>query len=350
MAMNYIKRELCQIEKCYSVLGIRLEQQDYLIFGGEGNGSLTAFHGRDYAEATPIWQGGGGTMSIVSIPGSDNAFLASRGFYSMVDSSTSTIELIHYDQGNFTHTPIAALPYLHRFDVLAARDGSNYLLAASIASYKENTEDWSHPGHLYVAPLPKDLNTPFSISWTELPGDYYMNHGFCKVTTPETDVGWIGCREGAFAVTPPAHPDANWSIQQILDFPVSDMAVCDVDGDGRDEIAVLTPFHGNQFHILRQTDAGYEACYTHPAINDFYHAVISGTIHGQKVFVVGARKETAELFLVHWDAEQRTFVSQRIDEGAGPSNVNLFHTPETDVLLCANRQISSAALYLFPKP
>ena len=81
--------------------------------------------------------------------------------------------------------------------------------------------------------------------------------------------------------------------------------------------------------------------------NDFYHAIINGTIRGEKMFMGGARKLAADVFLVRWDKEEGCFVHQQLEAGPGPSNLALLNTADADLLLSANRMIFEAAIYKF---
>ena len=60
---------LGSVEKCYAALGVELGGEPCLLFGGEGTGSVRAFRGERFERCDVIWEGGGGTMSIVALPG-----------------------------------------------------------------------------------------------------------------------------------------------------------------------------------------------------------------------------------------------------------------------------------------
>lgn len=343
----FYKLKLGQIEDCYAVLGTEINDTPYYVFGGEGTGSMRAYSGDSFQNCSIIWEGGGGTMSIVRIPDHEDVLLASRGFYSMVESKDSSIEIIRYKDGSFTHEPIARLEYLHRFDTLLAPDGVRYILAASLHGGKKDMGDWSRPGHLYCGTMPDNLYESFNVQLTRLPGDFHMNHGFCKGTWSGREAAFTASREGVFVILPPESRESDWIIEQLIDQPASDIAVADVDSDGNMEIAVILPFHGDQLKVFRWELGQYREVYSHPVDNDFYHAVISGKIDGELLFAVGARKNTAELFLLRWNAEDRQFFPQRLDVGPGPSNLSILNRPNGDCLLAANRMISEAAVYFF---
>lgn len=339
------KQIIGQIEKCYATLGVMQDGQPRLIFGGEGNGSLRAFYGEKFDQCDLIWEGGGGTMSIVPLPG--QLILASRGFYSMVDCENSTVELIRPVEGGYTHETIATLDYLHRFDTVLAPDGTRYLFAAALHGGKADKADWSKPGHMFAGAMPADMSQPFTVELTQLPGDFYVNHGFGKGQWQGREAAFTASQEGVFVWLPPVKAGESWSCEQLLDFPVSDISVADVDGDGEPEIAALLPFHGNQFKIYRKEDGAYKEVFSYPVENDFYHAIINGTIRGEKMFMGGARKLAADVFLVRWDKEEGCFVHQQLEAGPGPSNLALLNTPDADLLLSANRMIFEAAIYKF---
>ena len=341
------KISLGTIDQCYSALGIEIGGAPCLFFGGEGEGSVRAFRGEGFQECTRIWQGGGGTMSIVPFPGREGWVLASRGFYSMVDSAGSTIELVRFDGQGFSHEPIAKLDYLHRFDTLLAPDGTRHLIAASLHGGKADVDDWSKPGHLHVGALPADVERSFWVELAQLPGDYCMNHGFCKGEWEGREAAFIASREGLFAVLPPERLEDAWRVEQLMDVPVSDIALCDIDGDGEKEIAALMPFHGNQFKIFHRDGAAYREVFSYPVENDFYHAVISGRINGESMFMGGARRLAADLFLVRWDAQRHEYYTQQLEAGKGPSNLALLNGAGGDLLLSANRMVDEAAVYRF---
>lgn len=344
--MQFRKQRIDTIPKCYAAQGFMVDGLPHLAFAGEGDGSLQVYSGEHFEHKQTIWEGGGGTMSIVPLEGKQGWFLASRGFYSMVEAQDSTIEMVRFDGRAYTHEPIAKLPYLHRFGIVRAANGVAYVVAATIAQHKQSKEDWSHAGKLYYAALPNAYEASFELTLTELPGDYHMNHGFAIGRHNGREAALIGCREGLYAVVPPETLTAEWEISQMLDFPISDVAAADIDGDGMDELALISPFHGNRYAIYKREGNGYREQYHYAVEQDFYHAVVGATLGGERLFLGAARRMAMQLFAVRWNPVQKVYVPLVVDEGVGPSNLSVLHSEHGDIVLSANREIAEAAIYI----
>ncbi len=114
-------------------------------------------------------------------------------------------------------------------------------------------------------------------------------------------------------------------------------------------IAAILPFHGDEFKVFRPSGGVCRECYAYPVENDFCHTVIAATLRGRPVFVGGARKLRANLFVLLWNSETNSFDAQELDAGVGPSNAFMLNTPQRDILLSANRQLAQAAVYLFDR-
>lgn len=343
--MEFKKQIIDDIFKCYSVNGLTIAGELHLLFAGEGPGICNLYSGPDFKDKKTLWEGGGGTMSMVTVPDYEGYFFASKGFHSMVDAETSGVFLFRYKDGEFSAERVLDLPHLHRFDVVCIGD-RRFFIGAALHSGKENKEDWSNPGKLFVAELPIDLDGEINVELTLLKEGLTKNHGFNTGTWNGTEVAFIASDEGVFAVIPPQgdnHDD--WTIEQVFDFPVSDVATIDLDGDGELEFALLRPFHGNQFDVYKKVDGVYKSVFTYHKPLDFYHAIYADTFNGVPSFVIGARKEDMDLFLVQYDKGQKQIRSHLIDTMVGSSNARIIHTNNGDIIMSANRQIDQAAIY-----
>ncbi len=342
--MKFKKKILDDIFKCYSVNELKIDGETHLIFAGEGPGICQVFSGTGFQKKQTLWEGGGGIMSIVTVPEYEGYFFASKGFFSMVDGETSGVYLIRYKNGEFREERIIDLPYLHRFDVLTI-GAKRYFIGAALHSGKEDKEDWSKPGKLFVADMPMDLDGKIHVELRLLKEGITKNHGFNRGTWKGMEVAFIASEEGVFAIIPPQEGNLDWVVEQIFSHPVSDVAAIDIDGDGEIEFALLSPFHGNQFDVYKKVDGKYISVFSYDKKLDFYHAIYADTFNGIPSFIIGARKEDMDLFLVQYDQEEKAFTSHLVDSAVGSSNARIIHTKDGDMIMSANRQIGQAAIY-----
>lgn len=341
------KTVIDDVFKCYSCNAIKVEGETQLIFAGEGPGVLNIYSGADFANKKNIWDADdkcGGTMSIVTVPGHDDYFFVSKGFFSMVDGHTSAIYLVRYEDGAFVEEKVTEIPFLHRFDVITV-ENRRFLIAASLHGGKVDKEDWSKPGKVFVAELPYDLSQPLSVELTVLVDQLTKNHGFNKGQWKGEEVAFIASESGVIAVAPPQQGRTAWKTEEIFDFPVSDVAAIDLDGDGELEFALLSPFHGSGFDVYKKVDGAYKSVFKYDKEQDFYHAINADTFNGVPTFVIGARKDPMEMFMVQFDKEAGAFKSILVDSQVGPANARIIHTDQGDLLMASNRQIDQAAIY-----
>ena len=342
--MKFAKQVIDDLFKCYSVNALKIDGKSHLIFAGEGPGVCRLYSGDHFQEKRTLWEGGGGTMSLVSVPDVEGYFFASKGFFSMVESENSAVYLMRYKDGTFSEEKIIDLPYLHRFEVFTL-GGKRFFIGAALHSGKLDKEDWTKPGKIYVAEIPFDLDGEMHVDLQLLRDGLYKNHGFNRGVWQGREVAFTASDEGVFAVIPPQEGNTNWMVEQIFSHPVSDVAAIDLDGDGETEFALLSPFHGNQFAIYKNVKGRYVSVFTYPKKLDFYHAIYADTFNGVPSVIIGARKEDMDLFLVQYDPETNTYQSHLIDTGVGSSNARIVHSERGDLIMSANRQIDQAAIY-----
>ncbi len=342
--MKFSKQIIDDIFKCYSVNALDIEGETTLLFGGEGPGICQMYSGPGFRKKHLLWEGGGGIMSLVTVPDYSGYFFASRGFYSMVEAERSGIYLLRYHHGSFDQQKILEIPHLHRFDVLLVED-RRYFIGAALHSGKKNKEDWSNPGKVFIGELPMDLDGEIEVGLKPLMENLTKNHGFNRGIWKGRESVFIASEEGVFAITPPGGLYKEWSVEQIFSHPVSDVAVMDLDGDGEPEFAILSPFHGSHFDVFKKVDGKYLSVFQYEKQLDFYHAIYADTFNGVPTFVIGARKEDMDLFMVQYDHKNKRFIHHLIDTGAGSSNARIIHTAQGDLIMSANRQIDQAVVY-----
>ena len=347
------KQDLVAMHRCYACVPLTVGDVPGVLFATEGEGPCLRFTGPDFARVETVWEGPGGTMSMVPLPGRDGEFLAVQKFFRMFQWEEACLVWVRPPAGAgeaWRVNHLLTLPYLHRFDVLTGADGTLYVVAATLARAKESKEDWSQPGSLYWGLLPDAPEHPLRMQ--PLREGITQNHGYCRAQWQGRESGLFTGREGVFAVTPPETKGGIWRLEHILRNPVSDVAVLDVDGDGEPELATLSPFHGACFRVWKKQEGAFRPVYEHPDHSDFYHVVWGGMLGGQPTFLGGCRRGSQALFMLRCTGQPPlSFTATVLDEGVGPSNVAVFPAAKNgcghDIVLSANREAGWAALYHF---
>ena len=341
--MKYRKQLLGEMDHCYAVNVMSAENEPWAFFAAENRGPCIAVDCASHTRRKSVWTEPGGTMSIVEIPGKPGEFLAVQKFFRLYDWEEACLVWARPDsQGGYDVRELFTLPYLHRFDLLQ-RDGRIWLVACTLAAHKQTRDDWSQPGSVYAALLPEDWNGQISLK--EIRGGCYRNHGYARLKGREYDMGLFTCDQGVFRLTPPPAGSEDWNVEQIMTQATSDADVIDLDGDGEEEIATIEQFHGCYFRIYRKINGAYTQVYQHPEVTEFYHVVKAGTLAGHPCFVGGCRRGRKQLFVVYWDQQTGSFVTETVEENVGPSNACIFHGPQGDVIYSANREAAHAAVY-----
>ncbi len=342
--MKFEKRFLTEMNRCYSANSIVVDGQSRILLATEGEGPCLAWSGPDYEASHTVWDGPGGTMSIVPIPGTNGEFLAVQKFFKMFQwEEAKVVHVRPLASGGYAVSDVLHLPYIHRFDLLSVGDRL-YFIGCTLATTKQSKEDWSDPGKIWVGEFIPGKPLELSV----LKDGLTKNHGYSRLTQGAAMTSLVTCEQGAFDVKPPQAPGAAWQIRQFMDWPISDISAVDIDGDGELEFATIEPFHGSYFRVYKKIDGRFRKVFEHPEVSEFYHVVVGTTLAGKPVFIGGCRRGKQQLFYVH--AQPGSTLQLRaevIEEGVGPSNVYVLHEPGRDVLVAANREKAEAALYFF---
>ncbi len=340
--MKIEKRFLTELNRCYSATSIVVDGAPRILLATEGEGPCLAWAGADYGSSHTVWDGPGGTMSMVPIPGTNGEFLAVQKFFKMFQWEEAKIVHVRpLSGGGYAVNDVLHLPYIHRFDLLSVGDRI-YFIGCTLATTKETREDWSNPGKIWIGEYTG--NGPLEV--TVLKDGLTRNHGYSRLTRNGVMSGLVTCEQGAFEVTPPAVAGAGWAVTQFMDWPISDISAVDIDGDGELEFATIEPFHGSYFRIYKKINGEFRKIFEHPEISEFYHVVVGTTLAGIPVFIGGCRRGRQQLFYVHASGtEPLELKAQVIEEGVGPSNIFVMHEVARDIIVAANREQGQAALY-----
>jgi hypothetical protein len=340
--MEFEKRSLTEMNRCYATSSIVVDGQTRLLLATEGQGPCLAWCGDDYRESHAAWDGPGGTMAIVPIPGTNGEFLAVQNFLKMVECDDAKIvHVVPQPGGGYTVSDALHLPYIHRFDLLPVGERT-YFIGCTLSTHKASREDWSNPGQVWVG----EFSGSGPIEVRLLKSGLTKNHGFSRLVKDGRSCALVTCEEGAYEITPRQTADGEWSVKKFMDWPISDIAAIDIDGDGELEYATIEPFHGTYFRVYKKIAGVFTKIYEHPEVSEFYHVVVADYLAGAPVFIGGCRRGRQQLFTVRSSAsDPKTLVTELIEEGVGPSNVHVVHEKGRDIVVSANREKAEAALY-----
>ncbi len=341
MHMKIQKRKISDLTLCYCVASLIYQGKQHFLVASEKEHPCYLFDDKGN-QVDKIWDGPGGTMSAVQIPGVDGAFLATHKFYSPNNSKEAKIVLVWHEDGEWKVRTLVELPYVHRFDILS-RDGENYLIACCLKSDYEYKDDWRFPGMTYGCRLPKDLFTEEMPELELLRSGMLKNHGYCRSELGGLMCGIVTSEEGVFRFTPPA-ADGEWTVEQLIGEPTSDAVLLDIDGCGKNELLTIGPFHGEKLSVYKDNGAGFEKVWQYENDIPFAHAICKADINGAQCAVIGHRKGERDLLLV--SCENGSFRVDVLDHDVGPANALHHKVDGKDILISANREIDEVAYYV----
>lgn len=339
--MNIIKRSLARLEMVYSVCQIRIGGKTHFLAATEARGKCLLFSPPDWA-ASVVWDGPGGCVQQVPIPGRKRAFLAIQGFFPVFQSQEAGI--VYAEAGDDLREPwqvnrVLDLPFVHRLEVVTV--GSRpYIVAATLCGGKDFRDDWSKPGAVYAGPVPEDPLSKWSVQ--PILQGVSKNHGMHLTKMDGRAVLLVTGEEGVFSLSVPAGEGEQWSSERLIDREVSDIYTADVDGDGVLEMVAIEPFHGDRLVIYKRSGGSWKAISTSPM--SFGHVVWAGEILGRPSVLGGNRRGARALSLLSPKEDGGTDV-QVLDEGVGPTQVAVSKDKDCDLIFSANHGIGEVALY-----
>lgn len=344
--MKVTKKVIGELEKCYSLARLQYNGSEHFLVAAEKVNKCELFDLDGNYEET-VWEQPGGVMTMVQVPESNGQFLATHKFYSPNDSKEASIVIATpLGKNDWEIRKLTDLPFVHRFDILKSH-GKQYLIACALKSGHEFKGDWSMPGKVYAAMLPEDLSAfdeEHQLELTVIKEDMLKNHGYYRHVDEKGESAVISCESGVFQFYPPEEEDSQWRIVQLIDVPASDALLLDFDQDGEEELAVISPFHGNKLSIYKKKEGRFSEVYTYPENLDFLHAIFGGTICGKPMLIVGHREGERYLLAISCDV-RGNYSAQELDRGCGAANVLHFVNRGKDVIVAANREINEIAMY-----
>lgn len=346
--MNVEKKVLLKLKKCYCVAPLIFDNEKCFLVAAEKKNPCYLFDMEGNVK-NKIWDKPGGTMSIVQIPKSNGQFLATQEFYSPNDSANAKIVIVTPQKdGSWAVRTLVELPFVHRFDLLASGEDL-YLIACTIKSEHQHKDDWSAPGKIYAAKLPKDISRydkAHQLKLMVIKEGLLKNHGYYKIIQNGVEKGLISAEQGVFLITPPNPEKENWKIEQLLAVPASDAVLIDIDQDGKDELVIISPFHGSDIQIYKEVEGQYQQVYAYKEKAEFSHAIYAGKLLGKPVVIIGHRGGERNLLAFTYNKKEDTYQTEFLDHNCGSANVCCFKKDGKDIIVSANRETDEIAMYL----
>ncbi|MBQ3105412.1 MAG: hypothetical protein IJC59_06080 [Lachnospiraceae bacterium] len=347
--MKAEKKVIGSLNKCYSIAPLFYQGKEHFLVAAEKQDPCYLFDAQGN-KVDQVWEGPGGVMTMVQVPGTDGQFLSTYRFYSPNDSKESKIVIVTpRGKGDWEIRTLVELPHVHRFDILQS-GGVSWLIACALKSGHSHKDDWSMPGKVYVARLPEDLsvyNDDHQLPLTVLKDGLLKNHGYYRLEEQDGPAALVCSENGVFRFTPPRTAEGQWQTETLLETPASDAVLVDLDEDGVRELCVMAPFHGDEIAIYRQEEGSYRKVYEFPEKRRFLHSIYGGMLAGRPAFVVGHREEQRSLLAIRYDKTAGTYYYESIDEGCGPANVYHYEHDGKEILIATNREINEIAMYTF---
>ncbi|HHV11014.1 MAG TPA: hypothetical protein GXX75_12120 [Clostridiales bacterium] len=347
----FTKKVIKELENCYSIAPLTYRGKNCILVAAEKHAPCYLFTD-DGELIDTVWEEPGGVMTMVQLPGKDGEFLATHQFYSPNDSKEAKIVYVrHDDKKGWVVTELVKLPFIHRFDIIT-RNGVNYLLACALKSGYEYKEDWRFPGQTFTAILPEDLSQFHegnNLRLTLIKDKMLRNHGYTRYFDNGIQTGIISCDNGVYQFIPPVCKTSDWQVKELINEPTSDALLGDFDGDGNDELFVITPFHGNFVKLYKRVGGSFKEIYQIPLELEMLHAIYQGTIHGRHTIIFGHRKGNCDLLQFYYDHKEGGYKYEVIDHGRGPANVYMYHAGGQDKIVATNRETNEIAIYTYCK-
>lgn len=326
------------LESVYAVSYLKHPDAEFLLAASEGKeGACFAYDVGNQFSKQLVWEGSGGTKSIVQVPNSLD-FIATQEFYPEYDGAHCKLVYASYQDRTWSIQPMQGFPYLHNFDLIPSKDGQGiHFIGTTIANSKLFPEDWLDPGKIFVG----KLNIPQQKveELVELPLRLFKVHGYFQAQ--ENGYSLVSAAEGVFKLSLPESLDSSWTLERIFDQETSDLVEVDLSGSNAKDKALIQGFHGDQFRVLNAVFQ--KEIYRYPEPTPFGHALWAGYLAEKASILFGYREGKAELLLLQMKEEG--VESQVVEAGVGASNVLGLTFEGKDYIFSANQGQNQVALY-----
>ena len=348
---NVRKSVLDRLEGGYALMLDRDEQGPFLFVGSESRGGESRVIPLDGGSPRTVTTEVGGMMHILPAPGRPGCYVSAMGMYAPFIGQKAGVYMIEASNDPAAQWKVEHLfdmPFAHRLGFLEV-NSRTYLFVATVSKNKENPDDWSQPGELYVVDFDDALQ---SNEWKPEPVSeaIYRNHGMWSGALDGRHVLLMSGAEGMFEIKPDASSKSGFALEPIIEEEISEMVAADVDGDGRDEFVAIEPFHGHRLRVYKRDGNERWTPAWETTDLSFGHGLNVVSWGDRPLVVVGNRRSGNELLGFDFAGLPETVVRYVFDEGVGPTQIEPsgFETREMASFVSCNQGAGEVSLYEFP--
>ncbi len=338
---------ITQMPGLYAVTEVTLDGQTFYAAASENRGGKVFLVNPETRAVTELYGGMGGVMAILDVK-DENAILFIEEFYPVFDSATAKVikaELQSTGKEEYTvkrRIVLAEIPYVHRIAFLSETDGI-YLAAGKLCKHKDNQDDWTTTGTMEIG---KYDPSEEKIEMKQIYDGVTKHHAmFVSKQKKGIESLFFGGTEGVFQAQ---LQNGEWSVEQLLDVPTSDIVYMDLDGDGKNELAIIEEFHGNQVTVFKNRKEYLERMVEVPI--EFGHVLWGGEFLGRPALLIGSRAgdKTLKKMTFLCDADDKIRIDETIilDAGQAPAQIFVTGTPEKTIVVAANHGAAKMTEYV----
>jgi hypothetical protein len=332
------KKVILNIESVYTANAFQIGSEMFVAAGSETKPEVYLYN-LTTGNSSLVTGCPGGVMSFIPVPGNPELFFSIMGLFPPFIGAEAGV-FIHRRTGDKWETQKAMdLPFAHRCEILN-RNGKNYLFAASVSKHKENPDDWSKTGEMYLIRLEDDIKLPLKPEIID--NSLTRNHGMLRKSIEGTETVCMSGVDGIFYFE--QQPGDKWVKKSLFDKEVSEFCFIDLDGDGQEELVTIEPFHGEALNVYKRNGLKWELKFTDSL--SFGHGLSCGLLNSEPVIIVGNRRGsfTLDMFKVT-DFASGNFSREVLEEDSGPTQTQVFTANNTDYILSANQKKNEVAVY-----
>ncbi len=333
--MNIQKERIADLPLVYAAADLTLQGKRFLAAASEKRNEKAYLIDPKTRECNRLWEGDSGVMNVIQIPGRE-ALLAIVRFYPVFQSKEAAVVLLTPGPGGVMSPwkvqEVFSLPFCHRIGIVENQYGQ-FVLACQLCADKEFEEDWSKPGAVWMAPIPKKSDGEWKLY--KLYDGLIKNHGL-----------WIGENNQAFICAENGilhfdlssyHAGETVLPNFVSTAPASDLFL--VKSRGQAYAGVIEPFHGDSAVVYRISASGWERIRQFPI--QFGHVIWIGELFGKLSLIVGSRGGEKQLEAIDLDTGERTV----LESGVGPAQISVYQEGDTVRIFAANHGSGEVTLY-----